>query len=323
MAQANNSEPITVVYVLSTGRSGSTLLEMLLASARQAWTVGEVQLLPFEIGSQDHQCGCGTPVDRCPFWSPIVADATFERDGVSLTQFRKAHNKGQTWRSGMLMDILLRGRRRPGAGARTYGAINADLFAAVSDRAQAMTGTRPEVIVDASKDPYRLFWLLNSGAMNVKVIHLLRGPHGFVNSSLKGRSFSNPLLRYIEVVRLSLRWCVANLIFALVCWRGATAGDAVRVRYEDLAQSPRETVQAAARDLGLDLDSDPERFRHGENHAISGNQTRHGTAGIKLDEAWRRDLGWPERLIISATSFLPAILMPVRSASRSPTALRG
>ena len=308
-----SSSPVNVVYVLSTGRSGSTLLEMLLASAPNAWTVGEVQLLPFEIGHKGYRCGCGESLEKCAFWGDLLDDLSFEASGVRLTYFRRAHNRGQTWRSARLLEMLVRGQWRPSRRARAYGKINRDLFTRVRDRAEALNGEAPGWIIDASKDPYRLYWLLQSDDINVRVVHLVRGPHGFVSSSLKGREFSSPVLRQLEVVRLSLRWCVANLIFAFVCWRGSRPGQSVRVRYEDLAQQPQETLAQLGEAIGAVLETDPERFRMTDCHAIAGNQTRWSASNIKLDEAWRHDLGWVERALVSIISAVISISLASRS----------
>lgn len=298
-----------LIYVLSTGRSGSTLLEMLLASSAGTWTVGEIQLLPFEIGAEGYRCGCGVPVEQCDVWKELIPALSFEMDGVSLTHFRSAHNKGRTWRTGQLFDILVRGWRWPTQKAKTYGDINHALFEAVRHRAAKLVGAAPKWFIDASKDPYRLYWLRLSNKFDVRVVHLVRGPHGFVHSSMKGQNFSSRKMRYLETARLSLRWSVANVIFALVCRRTARRGASVRVRYEDLAQEPEAMLAHVGKHLALPLSADPQRFRDTPNHAIAGNQTRWRNTGVQLDEAWRRDLGMIERTIVSATCAVPQWLM--------------
>lgn len=303
------TKKIQLIYVLSTGRSGSTLLEMLLASSAGTWTVGEVQLLPFEIGADGYRCGCGTPVEQCDFWRELIPTLPFAKDGVSLTHFRSAHNKGRTWRTRQLFDILVRGGRWPTRDAKTYGAINHALFAAVRQQAAKVTGSEPDWIIDASKDPYRVYWLRLSDKFDVRVIHLVRGPHGFVHSSMKGQNFSGRLMRYLETARLSLRWSVANVIYALVCRRTARRGASVRLRYEDLAQAPEVMLADVGNRLALPLSADPQRFRDIPNHAIAGNQTRWRNTGVQLDETWRRDLGVIERAIVSTLCALPQLLM--------------
>jgi hypothetical protein len=65
---------LPLVYILSNGRSGTTLLDLLLGAHPRVWTVGEVQNLPWEMRYPRAPCGCGNPVQESPFWAPILHD---------------------------------------------------------------------------------------------------------------------------------------------------------------------------------------------------------------------------------------------------------
>src|SRR5262245_66570946 len=67
-------EKLQLLYIASNGRSGSTLLEMLLGAHDHLWTTGELYVLPYEVRSPTKPCGCGAFVTSCPFWRPIVDD---------------------------------------------------------------------------------------------------------------------------------------------------------------------------------------------------------------------------------------------------------
>ena len=67
-------EPTTVVYIAGYGRSGSTLLDLLLGRLDGWFSMGEFRL--FWHALRDHwNCGCGREVAECPIWSAVLAQA--------------------------------------------------------------------------------------------------------------------------------------------------------------------------------------------------------------------------------------------------------
>ena len=63
-----------VVYVGSWGRSGSTLLDLVLGQIPGFVSVGELRYL-WERGLAERQlCGCGRPVTGCPFWGAVLEE---------------------------------------------------------------------------------------------------------------------------------------------------------------------------------------------------------------------------------------------------------
>ena len=185
---------------------------------------------------------------------------------------------------------------------------------AVSNQAEELSSTRPKWIVDASKDPYRLYWLLNDPRLDVRVIHLARGAHGFVNSSLKRERLKNPVLKLIEIVRLAFRWASLNLIFRLVCAQ-MNAAHSTRIAYESLATEPAQTLKSACQEIGVPISAAPERLQEKENHAIAGNQMRSGKREVVLDEKWRREMGPLEKVAVSFICALPSSIVFQRKQS--------
>ncbi len=54
-----------LIYIASNGRSGSTLLDLLLGTHSNIWILGEFQNLPWELIEPRQTCGCGTAVEHC------------------------------------------------------------------------------------------------------------------------------------------------------------------------------------------------------------------------------------------------------------------
>ncbi len=282
--------PLRLCYILSSGRSGSTLLDLLLGSLPGLFTLGELQVLPFEVQENRSPCGCGEFLHDCPFWAPLLPKLEFVDERARLTQFRDTHTTGRVLRREHFGDVLAGRVGAPRtAAADGYSALNEALLDQVAERVREHTGAAPRWLVDASKDPYRLLWLSRSRRIELRVIHLVKDPRAFVHSITRR---ARPV-RPSSVARYSARWAIENSGMARL---GERLGDNAyrRISYEQLSGEPDTTLQALGRWLGVEVPADASgRFREAENHAVAGNQMRWQDRGIELDASWRTDFpGW-------------------------------
>lgn len=286
------SEQISLVYILSSGRSGTTLLDLLLGAHPEVWTMGEVQLLPWELTHCKHPCGCGVSFDEDPFWQAVLSDVPVDTEGYHVGYFRNREHVGQVLRWAHLPDLLrgsMSDRWRP--GAEEYGRRNVRLFRAVRSVAETRTGGRIRWLVDASKDPYRLFWLQAHPQIDLRVVHMLKDPRSFVCSA--ARPWLSEPSGVRKVTRFTARWIIENAIMSRVCRAGFSDENVKRVRYEDFARRPAQTMNGLTDWLGLEDAGDlTQRFRDYENHAVSGNALRWRDSDdeIRLDRRWEREL---------------------------------
>lgn len=60
----------SIIYILSSGHSGSTILQYLLAGSSNVIGLGEVRQMADRLGREkgDSDCSCGLPVKNCPLW---------------------------------------------------------------------------------------------------------------------------------------------------------------------------------------------------------------------------------------------------------------
>lgn len=295
---------IPLVYVLSNGRSGSTLLDLLLGSHPRAWSVGELQVLPWELAENRAPCGCGAPLGACDFWAPLLGERSFETGPAPLHFFRDAHGFGKVLRASHARDLLA--GRPLGAHAplaAIYAEHTARLLERVRPEAERRRGGDVRWIVDASKDPYRLLWLAASDRFDLRVVHLTKDPRAFVHSMTKDGAGT---ARH-RVARFTARWVIENGLMRAVTERALARDRVRRVRYEDLAGDPERTLAELGDWLGLDgLERALEQFREVENHAVSGNQMRWQGGSVRLDESWR------ERLSPRASRFVWTATAPLR-----------
>ena len=286
---------LPLVYILSTGRSGSTLLDVLLGAQPECWTLGEFQLLDIGVGRQA-PCGCRSPLGECDFWGPILARVRRSMC-FPIGYFRSGrHPSGKVVRWSFLPSILtgspLRSQR---AVAEAYAASN---LAALEEAREAAEFHQDEVswLIDASKDPYRLLWLQASGHFDIRVIHLVRRPEGFVANMMRSAGVGDSR----AVIKYAGRWLVDNLIGTALLWRMFWPDAVKRVRYEDLASDPEETLEDICR--WLEVPFDPDRAhatRHTVNHGVAGNRPRWDDLPVVFEENWRTTMPESQQRLVS------------------------
>jgi hypothetical protein len=304
---SDHAPKINLIYVASIGRSGTTLFETMLGAHSQVETIGEVHLWPHEILQGGvRPCGSGLYVHECPFWTAMRERVTpLEQPAPRLHFFREQHDAGRTLRPERLRDFTTRPLPNETANAvETYGDNNYDLFSAFLDLVEDRTGTRPDWIVDASKDPYRLLWLLRSGRFNLKVFHLVKHPCGFAYSVTRNwigqLGWQSHLTRLYYTARQSGAWVTQNLLFSLITRNHLSNADYELIRYEDLASKPRETFRRACACVGLPYEEAAvSDWRSGSRFTIAGNPMRYEDRDIELDERWKQHLPLTSRILTS------------------------
>lgn len=279
---------IPLVYILSNGRSGSTLLDLLLGSAPGAWTVGEAQLLPWELKEPQAPCGCGQPISECGFWSDVIPELRDAEIEYPINLFRERRGSGQVLRWRLVVD-LLRGKvaRSRQQAVEQYGRANAVLFRAVREAARERGDREVRWLIDASKDPYRLLWLTESGLFDLRVIHLTKSAPAFVYSTVRPE-----LPRGIrKTVRMAGRWVIENGLMIQMCRAAFGVNETRHLRYEDLAGRPDDVRDVLGNWLGLDFPNwEGHTFRAYDNHAIAGNKMRWEDTEVRLDSRWKRNM---------------------------------
>lgn len=261
-----------IIYIVGVGHSGSTLLDLLLGSHSQAFSVGELIALSTtgrKLRQQrvlERPCDCGAPTKlSCPIWSEVdrrlqqtcaTSLRTIEVESPDPDEFRRVNRT-------------------------IYDAI-----AAASGRS---------FIVESSKRTSRFERLVEAG-FDVRPVHILREPHGVVASHLrKGRDWQAPCWSYSR--------------HAIRTHRLLADRDHMRIRYEALATRPEETIRRTMEWLGLDFEPEQLRFRRAAHHQLAGNRMRHsGDDSIRLDERWKTELSVRQQRLISLYT-LPARML--------------
>ncbi len=244
-----------VIYIAGTSHSGSTLLDLMLNAHPAIFSAGEVLKLNRQLGinhprkQTDVPCSCGaTSLWQCPMWSRVDA-RTRETAGKSLTE----------------LDMLDYGETD---AAR---APNAVVFKAIAD----VSGK--SFVVNSSKLPKRLAYLMQLEELDVYPVHIVRDPKGQINSvSRKHGGFLKHIFRY-ELIHEQIRRARRSVPHSVV-------------HYEDLVRDPATALRSILQPLGLDFDPRQLAWAEAEKHEVAGNHVRfEARSELVLDEGWRKN----------------------------------
>jgi len=304
MLQPASSTPTDVVYILGVGRSGSTLLEMILDQVDGFVSVGELRYI-WRVLRDNYLCGCGHQIRACPFWNQVI-EAAFGSvqacDPAALLELRLSVDR--LWRNPQLAFPALRSRRYR-ANLEAHGEVLDRLYAAI----RTVSGAR--YVVDASKQPSHGYILAARPALNLHLVHLVR------DSRAVGYSWQRRKLRpeihwraeYMPVfgtAYMLLTWYIET-VFGYDLLR--TEDDPLIVRYEDFARWPRRTVERVLGHIGADAPSTPflapDRVTIGQSHSVSGNpiRFRKGPVQIRPDVEWRERMRPVPRAVVTTMTW--------------------
>lgn len=302
--RATPGDPVRVLFVGGLGRSGSTLLELILAQSPDVCAVGEVVHLWQRALRGDERCGCGERFTGCAFWQQVGQHAfggwhTVDQDRALALKARVDRTR--------FVPKLARASLRPEdlAPVREY----ADLYTRIYRAALAVTGAT--VVVDSSKHASLAFALRWAPDLDLRVLHMIRDSRAVAYSWAK--QVRRPEVVDTEAymptfspVTVSALWTAQNTAFHLLAARSPVT----RLRYEDFTADPRGTVHRVRAFAGLPesedalrvLDDPPAAPRPA--HSIAGNPLRFSSGPIRVrrDEAWRAALPRRSRLVVSAAT---------------------
>jgi hypothetical protein len=294
---------LKVLYIAGNGRSGSTLLDVILGQVPGFFPVGEVRNV-WDYGVVENRpCGCGEAFGDCAVWTRILGGAFGDElpDAAGVAASREAF--AQTKR--LLPMLAFPGRYEPGRRSPELDAYLGILERLYHGIARA-TGSR--VVVDSSKWPAYAFLLDRIPSIDLHVLHLVRDPRACAFSwTRKKEGEPGRLLDRQGPVYTTSYWVVWNPVIRHLWQR--RAGRYRFLRYEDFVQRPRESVQGILDFVGESAAGNPFKDdRHVDvsaTHTIEGNFTRflRGEVEIRADQEWQDRMPAGSRAIVTAMTW--------------------
>lgn len=277
-----------LVYIAGYGRSGSTILDILLGNHPLIFGGGELTNC-FTEWAGPNRCSCGEIYSDCQFWQQVLArsgNASLAQDfgpAYRLTRQIEARSIRPSW-------------VRHTSPAQAYGALWRALFEAIGRTSGA------SMIVDSSKSTARCARrsqaLAELCGLDVRLVHLVRDPRAIMWSVQRG---SNRKLEAGQSgagsggsTRALLSWMVVNLSVHRAIERNPEL-NALQVRYEDLVAHPGPTLENLGRFLNVNMKPVIDRVGSQDTldpgHGVSGNRMRRrGTLRLVADREWERAL---------------------------------
>jgi len=291
-----------LVYIVSSGHSGSTLLDMVIGSMPGVFSTGEVKYLPWQLRLREkyeasvenlNVCSCLKPFNECEIWTKII-ETLNKRVGFNIYdnpyRFNLSIGSSQVHgqKAGLGITIPYFIFRR---------SIDLPFFNIVSkffelwwqqmiknnwllfDAIGEVCGV--EYIVDSTKD-YRRFKFLHSHRPNdTYLIILQRDIFGFVNSCIRlGQTPQKSLKGQKKLLDRTMK--IVHHLKGLKY---------LQVGYEELCKNPVKLRKKIAHFLRLSDPGNELNINTHNYHIVAGNPMRYkGHTKIRLDESWKREL---------------------------------
>ncbi len=275
-----------VLYIAGYGRSGSTVLERVLAASPDAVGVGEASNLTRAGLFTDHElvCTCGAAVAACAVWGRVLAEVPPgppSSDGARRLLGSSPEDPYLVWLR-RLYDALFAAAPGP------------DRFVVDSSKTTRKTVGRARALADAGLD--------------VRVIHLVRDPRAAAFATRKGDNLKleagvDPTIPF-AVPRTAASWTVANAAVGLL------GLPTLRVHYEQLVEDPEATLRAIGAFSGLDVAPCIAAVRAGDvpaAHQLAGNRNRKVKRLVLTpDRRWETGLRRRDRAVVGVIAGLLA-----------------
>ncbi len=286
-----------VIYICGSGRSGSTILDVLLAGHKNISGLGEVHRLSIEPNKK--QCGCGLTKNKCLFWRPIINQLQLDsygeedinnwNDKLPTTQVKNRFKIGP-WFVPDLTDliVLLSTPKLFKSVSKLFNFFSSLTYDSIKnswtlfDTVNKLQST--PYIVDSSKNALRgkLLYLLRPG--DVYFIHIIRDGRAIASSAKKRGEKS--------ILPSIYNWVSSNKnverILLLVPRK-----QKILIGYEHLCKEPEKTMSTIFDFIGLQKGdwSVEEALMNYPYHQIPGNPLlANRINGIRFDESWKNNL---------------------------------
>lgn len=267
------------------------MLDAMLGNANSIESVGE---LVSGIRRYDELCSCGQTFQQCHFWQNVRKQ--FEGSGASWDStagilMKQAHLKS-------LPATYLLPKFSKWSLERRHA--NEMVFNAIAEN------TSKQYVVDSSKEVTRALFLIKHHPES-KIIHLVKSPVTVLESTyyrlVSGagfrflrRQFRPKKVFWPALTLAASGWLIGNLLAEFV--RLQDQKRFVRVRYEDIATQPLETMAYLEAFLEIDLGTIQTKLKNNDafeiGHNIGGNHMRHSKSFV-FDPSKQSRGGLPAR----------------------------
>lgn len=243
---------------MGAGRSGTTLLEIILGNGNGIFNCGELNRFP-DYDGEPKLREQGDP--KYDFWKKIKEKLVQKHDLKSQNHFHRQFE----YHKGFFRPLF------SGINSKdhvAYAAFLKDLYLSIFDSIDG------KIITDSSKYPLRGLHLSRVLPYEISYIYLKRDPASVV------RSFAKK-----DVEQSTKNWGSANLYYFIVnalckltIRKLRKKHRVVEIKYEDLLENPEHTLEVIQKSIGVDLSAAIQKIKHDETLNVGflfdGNRIR-------------------------------------------------
>jgi hypothetical protein len=224
------SDPITVVTIAGSGRSGSTILSLLLSQDATVFNLGQMRDI-WAAWNDDAPCSCDHTLRNCPVYGTAVPRA-LARAGITDAQeaahlgyaFFKAATRLRDWGDEVLRAELA-ARHAPYLAALQYLLLD------------IARETGAHAFIDSSKSPEMALAIDCLDGVEMRLLHLQRDPRAVACSWYRKKSSYRKTLRNMRI------W--ARRQSRLEQWAHSLGPRYHALRYEIFSAHPRTAIADA------------------------------------------------------------------------------
>jgi hypothetical protein len=284
------------IYICSAGHSGSTLLDHILGSHDDIFSLGEIINLSKNI-SMNTLCTCGMPIKACTFWQEVLKKVNYK---LNIDVFTNPYDLllGYPDPKVYIDDIQKSIRykiKRHLVRKNYYLYLNNYLYIpklidsiktachnTYSLYDSVLETSKKSIVVDSSKYYLEGLALYNNNSEKVKIILLVRNGysvyysylnHGF-KRSVAVNAWKNHYKRAIPLIKNKIK-----------------QKDVLLVKYENMTKKPNEEINRICKFIGIKYDDKMLGFSGSLHHSVDGNDMRFKKNNkIKYDNRWEKQL---------------------------------
>lgn len=282
----NRNDKIKIIYIAGFGRSGSTLLDLIISTSNKVFSVGEIYNFN-DIMRRDAPCACGENVADCNVWNGFFK----KRDAIKINNLAAPRNYLKVFN--YLYNFLFI-TRRPFLK-------NEDNYKLLSEIRKDFL-EEGDFILDSSKDVTRLMELARDDRFDIYCIHVVRDGRGTASSyaSKRGRTSQN-------FYWALFKWIVANSFTEKFLVRSGIKN--IKISLNLFCENPDKHIKEISDFLGIEIpDNYREVAKDMDYHNIGGNrlskiEKRRQFGGVRPMEGWMKERNVFDRVLSSAICY--------------------